>query len=45
MQVHKRFDIYNLKVSHPLLLKFASVFSDFPASCIVMCAILMAQVW
>ena len=32
------------QTSHLLILKFARVFSDFPTSCIVMCAIRMLQV-
>ena len=36
--------IFNLKVSHPLILKSASVFSEIQRSCIVMCATFMVQV-
>ena len=36
--------IYNIKVSHPLILKFASVFSHFQTTCTAMCAVLMVHV-
>jgi hypothetical protein len=40
----QKFNILS-QTSHLLILKFARVFSDFPTSCIVMCAIRMLQVW
>ena len=41
LHCHTKISIYNIKASFPLILKFASVFSYFQTSCIVMCVILM----
>ena len=41
----KKICIYILKISHPLKLNFATVFSNFQNSCIVICAILTVHVW